>query len=63
MINENKTTFKVILIKSLIGRQKKHKECAKGLGLRKICQSVEVIDTPSNRGMANKIHYMVKIDG
>ncbi|WP_119328256.1 MULTISPECIES: 50S ribosomal protein L30 [Cysteiniphilum] len=61
-MTDNKT-FKVTLTKSLIGRQESHKACASGLGLRKIRQSVEVIDTPANRGMANKINYMVKIEG
>ncbi|WP_151192901.1 50S ribosomal protein L30 [Cysteiniphilum sp. JM-1] len=61
-MTDNKT-FKVTLTKSLIGRQASHKACANGLGLRKIRQSVEVIDTPANRGMANKINYMVKIEG
>ena len=56
-------TFKVTLAKSLIGRLVSHKACANGLGLRKIRQIVEVIDTPANRGMANKINYMVKIEG
>ncbi|WP_395947224.1 50S ribosomal protein L30 [Caedibacter taeniospiralis] len=56
-------TFKVTLTKSLIARQASHKACAGGLGLRKIRQTVEVIDTPANRGMANKISYMVKIEG
>ncbi|WP_119343922.1 50S ribosomal protein L30 [Facilibium subflavum] len=56
-------TFKVTLTKSLIGRAEKHKACARGLGLRKIHQTVEIIDTPENRGMANKIYYMVNIEG
>lgn len=60
MSNSNK--FKVTLVKSLIGRKKNHIACAKGLGLRKINHTVEVLDTPENRGMANKIYYMVKIE-
>lgn len=56
-------TFKVTLVKSLIGRTVAHKACASGLGLRKIRQTVEVLDTPENRGMANKIYYMVNIEG
>ena len=59
----NAKTFKVTLVKSLIGRKKNHIACAKGLGLRKINHTVEVIDTLENRGMANKIYYMVKIEG
>jgi large subunit ribosomal protein L30 len=53
---------KVTLIKSLIGRLKDHKSCARGLGLRKIHQTVEVIDTPCNRGMINKISYLLSVE-
>lgn len=52
--------IKVTLVKSTIGRLKSHIACAKGLGLRRTNHSVEVIDTPENRGMINKINYMVK---
>ena len=54
----DKKTVKVTLVKSLIGRLEAHKACARGLGLKKINQSVEVIDTPENRGMINKISYL-----
>jgi len=53
-------TIKVTLVRSLIGRLEAHKACAHGLGLKKINQSVEVINTPENRGMINKISYLVK---
>ncbi|ALB02024.1 50S ribosomal protein L30 [Francisella persica ATCC VR-331] len=56
-------TFKVTLVKSLIGRKENQVASARGLGLRKINHTVEVLDTPENRGMANKIYYMVKIEG
>jgi large subunit ribosomal protein L30 len=56
-------TVKVTLVKSLIGRLKNHKACAYGLGLRKIGQTVEVLDTPSNRGMIHRIGYLVKSEG
>ncbi len=58
----NAKTFKVTLMKSLISRKQSHIACAKGLGLRKIRHTVEVLDTPENRGMANKIAYMVRIE-
>ncbi len=54
--------LKVTLIKSPIGRMQKHRDCVRGLGLRKISQTVEVIDTPSNRGMINKISYMLRVE-
>jgi large subunit ribosomal protein L30 len=52
----------VTMTKSKIGRLKSHQACLQGLGLRKIRQTVEVIDTPENRGMINKISYMVKVE-
>ena len=63
MSESYKKSFKVTLMKSLIGRKKNHVSCANGLGLRKINQTVELLDTPQNRGMANKIYYMVKVEG
>ena len=54
-------TVKVTLTKSPIGRLKNHKACLSGLGLKKIRQTVEVLDTPANRGMINKVAYMVSI--
>jgi len=51
----------VTLVKSKIGRLHKHKECLKGLGLRKINQSVVVEDSPCTRGMIRKISYMLSV--
>jgi len=59
----NTKTVKVTLVKSLIGRLESHRACARGLGLKKIRQTVEVIDTPENRGMINKISYLLKFEG
>ena len=53
--------IKIKLVKSGIGRMHKHKLCIKGLGFKKLNQTVEVIDTPSNRGMINKISDMLEI--
>jgi large subunit ribosomal protein L30 len=44
------------------GRLKSHKACAAGLGLRRIRHCVEVQDTVENRGMINKISYMLNIE-
>jgi len=54
--------IRVKMVKSSIGRLKKHKACLQGLGLRKINHVVEVIDTPENRGMINKISYMLEVE-
>ena len=52
----------VTLIKSKHGRLANHKACVAGLGLRRINQTVEVIATPENRGMVNRIHYLLKVE-
>lgn len=58
-----KKTIKVTLFRSPIGQLPTHKACVAGLGLRKIGQTVELEDTPSVRGMANKVNYLVRIEG
>ncbi len=52
----------VTLLKSRFGRLKNHKACVAGLGLRRIRQSVIVQDTPENRGMINKVSYLVSVE-
>ena len=54
--------LKVTLVKSKYGRLKKHKACIAGLGLRKMHQTVQVADTPENRGMINRISYMLSVE-
>ena len=54
--------LKVTLVKSKHGRLKSHKACVTGLGLRKIHQTVTVADTPENRGMINRIAYMLSVE-
>ncbi len=51
----------VTLIRSKHGRLASHKACVAGLGLRRMHQTVEVIDTPENRGMINKVRYLLNV--
>lgn len=53
--------IKITQIKSTAKRLKSHKACVSGLGLRRINHSVEVIDTPENRGMINQVAYLLKV--
>lgn len=53
---------KVTLVKSRYGRLKKHQACVAGLGLRRINHSVVVEDTPENRGMINKVSYLLRVE-
>jgi large subunit ribosomal protein L30 len=54
--------LKVTLVKSKHGRLKNHRACVAGLGLRRMHQTVTVIDTPENRGMINRISYMLSVE-
>lgn len=53
---------KVTLVRSVNGRLAKHKACVSGLGLRRMNHSVDVIDTPENRGMINKVAYLLQVE-
>ncbi|HJN96008.1 MAG TPA: 50S ribosomal protein L30 [Gammaproteobacteria bacterium] len=57
-----KKTVKVTLVRSPIGSLPKHKLCLRGLGLKRMHQSVEVEDTPAVRGMINKVSYMLAVE-
>lgn len=63
MANKTKKTVKVTQFKSTAGRLKAHRACVAGLGLRRIGHTVEVEDTPSVRGMINKVRYLVQVEG
>ena len=56
-------TIKIKLVKGLIGTIGSHRATVRGLGLRRINHTVEVIDTPATRGMINKVSYLLKCEG
>ena len=58
----DKKTVQIKLIRSMNGRLPKHKACITGLGLRRMHQVVTVEDTPSVRGMINKVSYLLQVE-
>jgi len=56
-------TIKVQLVKGLIGTKQDHRATVRGLGLRRVNSVSELQDTPSVRGMINKVAYLVKVVG
>ena len=54
-------TIKVQLVKGLIGTRQDHRATVRGLGLRRVNSVAELQDTPSVRGMINKVSYLVKV--
>ena len=59
---KQESRLRVTLVKSLNGRLKSHKACVAGLGLRKMHQTVTVLDTPENRGMINRVSYLLSVE-
>ena len=62
MAKKSDKQLKVTLVKSINRRIQKHKDCVSGLGLRRIGHTVTVIDTPQNRGMINKVDYLLAVE-
>jgi len=54
--------LKITLKRSLIGKPEKHRRIARSLGLKRPNQEVIHADTPSIRGMIDKISYMVEVE-
>jgi large subunit ribosomal protein L30 len=57
-----KNTIHVRQLKSGIGYSKDQKATLRGLGFRRLNQLVELEDTPSVRGMVNKVRHLVRIE-
>jgi large subunit ribosomal protein L30 len=59
--SENAKMLRVRQVRSIIGYNKKQGEVVRGLGLRRIGHTVEVIDHPATRGMVQKVRHIVTI--
>ena len=55
--------LKITLVKSMAGRPEKHRKVLRGMGLTKLNRTVELEDTPSIRGMVQKVIHLVKVEG
>ena len=56
-------TIKITQVKSVIGTIGSHRATIRGLGLRRINHTVELVDTPAVRGMIKRVNYLVKCEG
>jgi large subunit ribosomal protein L30 len=55
--------IRVKLVKGLAGCKQSHRDTVRGLGLKRIRQTVELTDTPAVRGMIGKVYYLVRVEG
>lgn len=53
--------LKIQYVRSAIGNSKKQREVVRSLGLRRLWQTVERVDTPAVRGMVKKIPHLVRM--
>jgi len=54
--------IKVMLVRSTNGCKAGHRATVRGLGLKKLNQCVELLDTPAVRGMIERVSYLVRIE-
>lgn len=55
--------LQVTQVRSAIGFDRRQAQALRGLGLRRIRHTVDVLDTPANRGLILKVRHLVTIDG
>jgi large subunit ribosomal protein L30 len=54
--------LKITLVKSMVGRPEKHRKVLRGMGLKKMNKTVELVDTPEIRGMVQKVSHLVRTE-
>lgn len=61
-MSEVQGKVKVTLVRSPIGTLQSHRASVRGLGLKRMHQTVVLEDTPAVRGMINRVNYLVKYE-
>lgn len=54
--------LKITLVRSMAGKPEKHRKVLRGMGLNKLNRTVELVDTPSVRGMVDKVSHLVRME-
>ena len=60
-VGKTSSKIRVTLAKGIARTRKDHRATVRGLGLKWTNHTVEVIDTPSVRGMIQKVGYLLKV--
>ena len=55
--------IRITQLRSTIGFDRKQGLAMRGLGLRRIRHTVDVVDTPETRGLILKVRHLVKVEG
>lgn len=65
MPKESETQEKIVrvtLVRSPIGYSKRHKSTVRALGLRRLHQTVQHVDSPTLRGMLYIVNHLVVVE-
>lgn len=62
MTSKDHKQVKVTLVRSSSNRTRKHQDCVRGLGLRRMHHSVVLPATPENLGMIQKVSYLLSVE-
>jgi large subunit ribosomal protein L30 len=60
--NASQKYLRITLVRSPLGNTERHKATVRSLGLRRMHQTVEVVDSPQLRGMVAKVAHMVSVE-
>jgi large subunit ribosomal protein L30 len=62
MAKKKEKILRITLQKSPIGYNQRQKDTVRALGLRRMNQTVEQVDSPVIRGMIAKVTHLVKVE-
>ncbi|MBV6414569.1 MAG: 50S ribosomal protein L30 [Xanthomonadales bacterium] len=62
-MSSESATVRVKLVRSPNSTPARHRLCVKALGLKRMHQIVELKDSPSVRGLIEKVNYLVRVEG
>jgi large subunit ribosomal protein L30 len=62
MATGTQKSIKVTLVRSIHGQLERHRATVRGLGLRRIRDTVTLKDTPEIRGMIRASSHMLKVE-
>ncbi|HET8572143.1 MAG TPA: 50S ribosomal protein L30 [Candidatus Limnocylindria bacterium] len=58
----DKQTLRVTWVKSTIGHKAAARGTIRALGLHRLNQTIEIADTPENRGMLRRVAFLLKVE-
>lgn len=60
-VEEGTRTLRVTWVRSTIGHKPAARGTIRALGLHRLNQTVEIADTPANRGMIRRVAFLVDV--